>query len=111
SLPRFERALAALPDAVTASAFLALWLHPLAFGASGVRNGMLVMLVEFILIHSSAFLTAIAFAEGTPRAKRLAMLAGAGLLYLVFIGAFSLAFHAWWPFFAFGWLLLGKAAG
>ena len=108
-LPRSpDRFLAALPDAVSALAFACLWAFPLAFGESGVRKGMLVMLVEFILIHSTAFLGAMAFAESASRTRRVAMLAGFALLYLGFIAAFSLAFDAWWPFLAFGWLLLGK---
>lgn len=103
-----ERMLAVLPDAVSAVAFACLWMFPLAFGASGVRNGMLVMLVEFILIHSTAFLGAAAFAGNASRLRRVGLLAGFGMLYLVFIAAFSYAFEAWWPFLAFGWLLLGK---
>jgi hypothetical protein len=69
---------------------------------------MLVMLVEFILIHSTAFLGAAAFAGNASRLRRVGLLAGFGMLYLVFIAAFSYAFEAWWPFLAFGWLLLGK---
>lgn len=103
-----ERVLAVLPDAVSAGAFACLWMFPLAFGTSGVRNGMLVMLVEFILIHSTAFLGAAAFAESASRLRRVGLLVGFGALYLGFIAAFSFAFDAWWPFLAFGWLLLGK---
>lgn len=105
---RLERPLAALPDGVSAIVFACLWLFPLAFGEAGVRNAMLVMLVEFILIHATAFLGAAAFAESASRTRRVAMLAGFALLYLGFIAAFSAAFEAWWPFLAFGWLLLGK---
>jgi hypothetical protein len=107
-LPSHRRALAALPDAASATVFMALWIAPLAFGGSGVRNAMLVMLVEFILVHATGFLGVAAFAGNASRLRKVGMLAGFGVLYLVFIAAFSSAFDAWWPFLAFGWLLLGK---
>lgn len=103
-----DRLLAVVPDVVSALAFAGLWLSPLAFGRSGVRNAMLVMLVEFVLIHASAFLGATAFAEGATKLRRVAMIGGFGLVYLGFIAAFASAFDAAWPFIAFGWLLLGK---
>jgi hypothetical protein len=106
--PRHERVLAVLPDAVSATLFAWLWMLPLAFGPDGVRNAMLVMLVEFILIHSTAFLGAATSATNASRFRKVGLLAAFGALYLVFIAAFAAAFDAWWPFLAFGWLLLGK---
>lgn len=107
-LPRHDRALSALPDSVSATLFAWLWMFPLAFGPQGVRNAMLVMLVEFVLIHSTAFLGAAAFAPNASRLRKVGLLGAFGALYLVFIAAFASAFNAWWPFLAFGWLLLGK---
>lgn len=106
--PDYVRLLAPLPDTVSATLFGWLWVSPLALGADGVRNAMLVMLVEFVLIHSTAFLGAAAFATNASRLRRVGMLGAFGALYLVFIAAFAAAFDAWWPFLAFGWLLLGK---
>ncbi len=103
-----SRYLAGVPDAVTAACFLLLWMSPFAFGESGVRNAMLVMLVEFILVHAAGVLGGIVFNDGATRARRFLAIAGMGLFYLVFVGAFALAFKAWWPFLAFGWLLVGK---
>ena len=107
-LPSHERVRAALPDSASAAVFMVLWITPLAFGASGVRNAMLVMLVEFILVHATGFLGVAAFAGNASRLRKVGMLAGFAALYLVFIAAFAFAFDAWWPFLAFGWLLLGK---
>lgn len=106
--PRLPRLLSALPDGVTAAFFLLLWLQPLRFGEAGVCNGMLVMLVEFILIHASVILGNLAFAPGVGRRRKLASLAGFGGFYLLFIAAWSWTFREWWPFVAFGWLLLAK---
>ncbi|MBN8480097.1 MAG: hypothetical protein J0L88_00730 [Xanthomonadales bacterium] len=102
------RALAAAPDAITAACFVVLWVAPFALGVGGVRNAMLVMLVEFILMHAAGALGGIVFAERTTRTRRLVSIAGMGMFYLVFVGSFALAFKAWWPFLAFGWLLVGK---
>lgn len=102
-----DRALSALPDALTAGWFLVVWCAPLAFGGHGVRNALLVMLVEFIIVHASGFLgvTSLAVAE---RATRLKMLFGFAAFYLLFIAAWAWMFRAWWPFLAFGWLWVGK---
>lgn len=104
------RAASALPDAVTAAVFLLLWAAPFALGESGVRNAMLMMLVEFVLVHASGFLGGFVLGDDTARGKRLMILVGFGLFYLMFIGAFVLAFREWWPLAAFAWLLAGKFA-
>jgi hypothetical protein len=107
---RGDRLVAALPDAVTAAFFLTLWIAPLAFGLHGVRNAMLVMLVEFVLIHATGGFGASVFREDLTRAKRFAFLFGTSLFYLLFVSTFALIFEAWWPFLAFAWLLVGKLA-
>ena len=98
----------ALPDAVSAATFAVIWVAPLAFGAHAVRNGMLLMLIEFIMVHSAGFLGGLLFASDKSRKARVAALLGMGLFYTGFVAAFCLAFDAWWPLGAFGWLLLGK---
>ncbi len=104
-----ERFFNALPDAITAGYFLILWVQPLAFGDHGVRNGMLIMLVEFIVVHASGFLGAVAFGDILSRSAKIRSLCGFAVFYLLFIAAWSYAFQAWWPFVAFAWLWVGKA--
>lgn len=104
------RFLTAAPDATTAGLFLTLWISPMRFGPHGVRNAMLVMLVEFLLIHSSAFIGTIALAPGVRRTTKIGSILGFGLFYLVFIAAFAWSFGESWPYYAFGWLLAGKIA-
>ena len=48
--------LMALPDAITASAFVSLWIAPLWLGSRAVSNALLTMLVEFVLIHAAGML-------------------------------------------------------
>lgn len=108
ALPVWSRGLRATPDAITASVFLWLWIAPLSLGPDGVAQAMLVMLVEFILIHASAFLGNVAFSDTRSHAAKIKALLLIGLAYLLFVAAWAWSFNAWWPFLAFGWLLLGK---
>ncbi|MBB5209708.1 hypothetical protein [Chiayiivirga flava] len=105
------RLFAALPDAVVSATFLVVWIAPLALGERAVRNALLTMLVEFVLMHASGMLGGVAFDRQRPRATRLTVLAGFTAFYGIFIAAFALAFDALWPVAVFGWLILGKFAG
>ena len=104
-----NRAFAALPDAVTSAIFLIAWIAPQALGPVWVKNLMLTMLIEFIVMHSGAFYFAIASAD-TSRVMRSFYLIGLTAFYGGFIAAFALAFKSTWPFFAFGWLFVSRFA-
>ena len=101
---------AALPDGLTAAAFAAIWLSPFVFGEAGVRTAMLVMLLEFFLIHATGFFTAFVMAPGLARGRRVAAILGLSLFYLLMIGALASSFGEWWPLLAFGWLVAAKLA-
>lgn len=102
------RLVSALPDAITAGFFLSVWVAPLYFGPDMVATAMLVMLVEFLVVHASGFLGVFAMQSSMPRLRRLQFLAGFGVFYSLFVFAFVFAFDQWWPALAFAWLLLGK---
>lgn len=104
------RAVAAAPDALTALAFAWTWLQPMRFSDTAVQTLMLVMLLEFLVVHSGGFLGATVLADGVSRAKKSLAILGFGCFYLLFAGAFSLAFKAWWPLFTFAWLLASRFA-
>lgn len=106
----FKRLLCALPDSVTAAFFLMIWIAPLGFGDYGVRNAMLIMLVEFFLVHASGMFGAVVFKDHVPLCRRMLDVLPFGLPYALFIGSCAYFFEAWWPFLAFGWLLIGKIA-
>ena len=107
SLPRL---FAALPDAITAGIFLAAWIAPTLPGPEAVKNLMLTMLIEFIVVHSSAFYAGISVMDDVSRSKRMLMLLGFAAFYMMFIVAFAFAFGSVWPIFAFAWLLLSRFA-
>jgi hypothetical protein len=104
-----NRAFVALPDAATSAIFLIAWIAPGMLGPVWVKNLMLTMLIEFIVMHSGAFYFAIASASGS-RAMRSICLIGLTLFYFGFIAAFSFAFKSTWPLFAFGWLFVSRFA-
>lgn len=100
--------LAALPDALTAGFFLLLWIVPGWLGEDALRTGLLMMLVEFVLVHATGILGQIALGAD-PGRSRWKPLLGFSLLYLAFVGAWAFAFEAWWPLLALLWLVAGKA--
>ncbi len=105
-----SRVFAALPDAVTSAIFLTAWIAPDVLGPVWVKNLMLTMLIEFIVMHSGAFYAAVAASSGS-RLQRSMMLTGLTAFYGIFIAAFSFAFKSTWPLFAFGWLFVSRFAG
>jgi hypothetical protein len=108
SLSFFQRLANALPDAITAGVFLYAWIAPLDWRKTLVAGLMLVMVVEFILIHSAPFLGSIVLARDEALKKRLRIFAGLTVFYSLFIGGFALGFKSWWPVFAFTWLIAAK---
>jgi hypothetical protein len=104
------RLVAALPDAVSCAMFLLVWIAPGVTGAAWVKNLMVTMLLEFLTVHSGGFIGATLANPDASRLAKTKVVLGFGSLYLLFAGAFSLAFEAWWPIAVFAWLLLAKLA-
>jgi hypothetical protein len=98
------RLFVAMPDAITAAVFLIAWIAPNLVGPDRVSNLTLTMVMEFIVMHSSAFYAGLAASNDMSRAKRAAILTGLSAVYLIFIVGFSLILHSFWPMFAFAWL-------
>ena len=107
-LPFSQRLAHALPDAITAGVFLYAWLAPLHWRETLVAELLLVMLVEFILIHSAPFLGSIVLVSDVALKDRLVVFAGFTFFYSLFIGGFALAFKSWLPVVAFAWLISAK---
>jgi hypothetical protein len=104
------RAFAALPDAITAAVFLTAWIAPALLGPETVKDLMLTMLIEFIVMHSSGFYAVISGLDGARRSSRLLMLSGLTCFYLLFVLAFSYGFGSTWPILAFAWLFVSRFA-
>ena len=106
ALPR--RLLAALPDLLTAAVATWGWFDPSGWRHALVGYAVLMMLVEFVLIHASGlFGMAITPGQAHPLSRRL--LVGVLLFYLVLVGGFAWDFGDPWVFAGAAWLLLAKA--
>ena len=89
-----------------AGVFLVAWIDPAYVGPHYVKNLMLVMLFEFIVMHSSVICGAIVSQDGISRWVRMLLLLGVTAGYAAFVSAFAYAFHSWWPVGVFGYLFL-----
>lgn len=102
--------LAALPDFLIAGTAILTWVDPTVLGVEKVGYFVLLMLLEFIVVHSAAFMGSVAFGKA-PRMGRVGAILGLGLFYTLFVGAFALGFHKTWPLWAFWTLVLNRLAG
>jgi hypothetical protein len=100
----------ALPDFTFAGVFLVTWIAPLTLGDRMVKWLLLVMLMEFIVIHSAAFMGNVALAH-SDRLKRSMGILGFGVFYTLFAGGFSLAFRSWWPITTFWGQTINRLLG
>ena len=105
-----RRLAAAAPDATLAGIYLWCWINPLGWRKTLVAELMLVMLVEFLVVHSGPFLGVLVMGDDSSvsRATRLKMLLGLGAVYLLFAGGMSAAFETWGPVLVFVWLIGAK---
>jgi hypothetical protein len=90
-----------------AAMFLITWLRPNTFGPLTVHHLTFVMLMEFIVVHASGFLGAMA-ARDEPRWRRAAMFAGLTAFYMIFAAGFAAMYGGWWPLWAFWGLLSSR---
>jgi hypothetical protein len=110
-LPAWLRGLAAaLPDLGLAAFFVWIWREPLARGEGMVGQLLLLMLLEFIIVHASGFMAGVAFGDA-PRRRKVLQLFGLGLLESIFVVGFSAAFKSWWPLATFWGLVFNRMLG
>ena len=102
----------AVPDFAMAGVYLLAWGAPHRLGVSHLPGLVLLMLIEFINIHSSAFMghvlsreTSRFEAPGTiSLPAKIGSVVALAVFYTLFVGSFSYIFKVWWPVGAF-WLL------
>jgi hypothetical protein len=99
--------LSAIPDFAMAALFAVAWTRPALLEPHVLRILHVSMLLEFVVVHSGAFMGATAVGDGSRRSK-VAMMAGLGVFYSLFALAFSLAFRSWWPLASFWGLMLNR---
>jgi hypothetical protein len=107
---RIQRLVAALPDTITAGFFLLLWIVPQWLGPTALRTGLLMMLVEFILMHATGILGGMALSNAGDTRRQWKPILLFSSMYLLFIAVWAWMFEAWWPLLALAWLVAGKLA-
>lgn len=100
----------ALPDLALGVVYLVAWIAPGTFGTNVVPQLMLIMLLEFIIVHSSVFLGQAMFSSES-RARRVKGVLGISAFYTLFILGFALAFKTWWPMLSFWGQTLNRLTG
>ncbi|MFB3895813.1 MAG: hypothetical protein ACE14V_05870 [bacterium] len=101
---------AAGPDFMLAGSFLMVWFFPYALGEDTIKYFIVLMTLEFIVIHSTLFLTVLSITV-TPLSKKLVYFGAVVLFYSLFAGALSLMFGSIWPLISFWTLTLIKYPG
>jgi len=93
----------ALPDLLLSAGFLITWIAPLTLDEKAVSYFLLVMLLEFLIVHSAGFMGSVVLHRPLATGFKVRALAGLGGFYLLFAAGFALGFRAWWPI----WTILG----
>ena len=101
---------AAVPDLALGALFLATWIAPTALRPQMVCYLMLVMLLEFIIMHSSPFMGNVLISKAPRTGKAVGILV-LGAFYTLFVGAFALAFRVLWPLLNFWGLMANRLLG
>lgn len=101
--PRIGHLISAVFDLSLAAVFLLTWTRPGGEFAQPVDLLLLIMLIEFITVHSTAMLGSVWMSDKSTR-NRLRSVGGLTLMYAMFVGAWSAGFSTWAPFIGF-WLL------
>jgi len=93
-----------------AALFLITWVWPDTFGERMVHKLTFLMLLEFLVVHSTGFFAAISSKDDT-RLRRGLMFSGLLAFYLMMAGAFSAMYGGPWPLFGFLLVALPRIPG
>jgi hypothetical protein len=92
--------MAATPDLVLAAMFLSTWINPGVLSGISVESMVLVIVMEFVAIHSAGFMGAILVGDAS-RSRKIKATLWFGAFYLLFFIAFAVMLRTWWPMLAF----------
>ena len=99
--------LALIPDMALAALFLSTWINPQLIPSVTVGSLVLVMIMEFVVIHSAGFMGAILVGDA-DRSKKIKGTLWFGAFYLLFFIAFAITLKTWWPMLAFLLLMANR---
>lgn len=102
---------ASAPNFLLAGLFLVTWVRPELIGGKIIAYCMLIMMLEFVVVHSSAFMGNVVLAPGKGSGEKAKAIIGLGAFYTLFVGGWALAFRTWWPLVSFWMLTLNRLLG
>lgn len=79
-----------------ATGFLLALVNPALPGREGVDSLLIIITMEFFIIHATIFLDTAANGPGSRR-QRLGFLLAFALFYVPFFAGYSYVFDVWWP--------------
>ncbi len=97
----------ALPDFALAVVFAAAWIHPASLPDRTVAWCVLVILLEFFVVHSAGF-TGFVMTGGQPPQKKLLGMLGLGAFYTLLLGGIAISAGSWWLLASFWALMLNR---
>jgi hypothetical protein len=98
----------AVPDFGLAACFAITWVRPYTLGETAVHHFTFLMLLEFLVVHSTGFLAAVGTRDN-GRWERALMYSVLFLFYALMAAGFSASYGSLWPLAAFSILMLSKA--
>lgn len=99
------RMTSATPEILASATYFAAWFAPASLPPGLPRSLVLAMLVEFLVVHSGGFLAGWMEHRGKGARKALPAVLVLAAMYMLFAGAFGLAFKSWEPVWIMGWLI------
>jgi len=87
--------------------FLTIWINPHLIPSVSVGSLVLVMIMEFVVIHSAGFMGAILVGD-TARSRKIKGTLWFGAFYLLFFIAFAVTLETWWPMLVFLLLMANR---
>lgn len=103
-------AVSILFDAGVAFVFFMTWVNPAAGLAAPVMLLLLVMIVEFLLIHGTVFLETTWLSDETVE-RRLRTMGFIAIFYLAMATGFAAGFSSWFPIIAVAVLVANRVLG
>ena len=105
-----SRATASIPDLITATFYFTAWVAPTLLGPQWVRSLLAAIVIEFLVMHASAFY-GFGIAKRDDRLARRAVILGVlTCAYLVPIGAIAIFMQTLAPVLSFIWLFTSRFA-
>jgi len=108
--PASARVAAAVPDAITSATYVVAWIAPALLGVTAVRNLLVAIVVEFLVLHATALYGVGVRHLGMAVRQRAIVLAAVSLPYAIVAVWLALGLDMPWVVLSFLWLFTARFA-